>query len=95
MADANESYFASMCVFFWLIRNLSLRYPRPYGHSRERRSNSGPRRLAQEAPYLADAMESLCGQLQKRGALIAIGRFMQLHAQGNPGLDTYCVQCPR
>jgi hypothetical protein len=20
MADANESYFASMCVFFWLIR---------------------------------------------------------------------------
>ena len=36
---------------------------------------------------LADAMESLCGQFQKTGALLAIRRFMQLHAQGNPGLD--------
>jgi hypothetical protein len=43
--------------------------------------------LAREARHLADAMESLCGQLLKTGALVAIRRFMQLHAQGNPDLD--------
>ena len=43
--------------------------------------------LAREARHLADEMENLCGQLQKTGALTAIRQFMQLHSQGNPGLD--------
>jgi hypothetical protein len=43
--------------------------------------------LAREARRLADEMESLCGQLQKTGALTAIRRFMQLHAQGNLSMD--------
>lgn len=43
--------------------------------------------LAREARRLADEMEIFCGQLQKTGALTDIRRFMQLHSQGNHGLD--------
>ena len=39
--------------------------------------------LAREARHLADAMESLCGQLLKTGALVAIRRFMQLLLTAN------------
>jgi hypothetical protein len=43
--------------------------------------------LVQNARRLADEMESLCGQLQRTGALIAIRRFMDLHSEGNSYFD--------
>jgi len=43
--------------------------------------------LVQDALRLAEEMESLCGQLQRTGGLIAIRRFMDLHSWGNSYFD--------
>lgn len=43
--------------------------------------------LVRQVRRLADELESLSCQFEKTGALSAIRRFMELHAEGNPDFD--------